>query len=247
MKKFALMATVAAAVWVIAVTVIMLSVDGDYGGEKDLFAVDMVFVESGTFMMGCTAEQQGDDCEHIKKKVRSVTVGDFYLGKYEVTQGLWKSVMGKNPSYFKGGDSLPVEHVSYSDAMAFIQKLNEKTGWKYRLPTESEWEFAARGGNSGKGYRYSGSNNIGDVAWYDKNSGEKTHPVGTKQPNELGIYDMSGNVWEWTSDTNNGASSLTLRGGAYGRDAGFCRVSRRVVAGPYYNASVLGFRLARDP
>jgi formylglycine-generating enzyme required for sulfatase activity len=246
MKKFALMATVAATVWVIAVTVIMLSVDGDYGGEKDLFAIDMVFVESGTFMMGCTAEQ-GDDGEDIVKKVRSVTVGDFYLGKYEVTQGLWKSVMGKNPSYFKGGDSLPVEHVSYSDAMAFIQKLNEKTGRKYRLPTESEWEFAARGGNSGKGYRYSGSNNIDDVAWYDKNSGEKTHPVGTKQPNELGIYDMSGNVWEWTSDTNNGASSLTLRGGTYERDTGFCRVSRRVVAGPYYNASVLGFRLVRDP
>jgi len=199
---------------------------------------EMVHVQGGTFMMGCTAEQ-GSDCFSDEKPAHQVTVSSFNIGKYEVTQAQWKAVMGNNPSYFKG-DNLPVENVSWDDVQEFISKLNAKTGKKYRLPTEAEWEFAARGGNSSKGYMYSGSNTLSNVAWYEDNSGEKTHPVGSKQPNELGIYDMSGNVYEWCSDwygvytsaaqTNpKGASSgsyRVLRGGSWYNTAVFCRVAR---------------------
>ncbi|MCQ2148497.1 MAG: formylglycine-generating enzyme family protein, partial [Bacteroidales bacterium] len=120
--------------------------------------------------------------------------GSFYICKYEVTQRLWKEVMGDNPSQMQG-DDLPVEQVSWNDCQAFITKLNELTGKSYRLPTESEWEYACRGGKYSKGYEYSGSDDIDKVAWYDGNSEGKSHPVGQKQPNELGLYDMSGNVW----------------------------------------------------
>lgn len=146
----------------------------------------MVAVEGGTFTMGATPAPK-------------VSLSDYYIGETEVTQALWKAVMGKNPSDF-GGDDLPVGYVSWDDCQKFIKKLNSLTGKNFRLPTEAEWEFAACGGNKSRGYKYSGSNNIDDVAWYGGNSGDKTHPVKSKQANELGIYDMSGNVEEWCSD-----------------------------------------------
>ena len=165
--------------------------------------------------------------------------------------------MGSNPSYFKG-DNLPVEKVSWNDCQEFISKLNSLTGRKFRLPTEAEWEYAARGGKKRRGYQYSGSSNITDVAWYDGNSGSKTHPVGTKQANELGIYDMSGNVYEgcldWygsyssSSQTNptgaDSGSSRVIRGGCWDGFARFCRLSYRGRIPPYICSYYLGLRLA---
>ena len=165
---------------------------------KNGISIEMVKVEAGTFMMGATSEMK--DSYGWEKPVHQVTLtNDYYMGKYEVTQALWEAVMGSNPSYFKG-DNLPVEKMSWKDCQRFISKLNSMTGRKFRLPTEAEWEYAARGGKKSRGYQYSGSSNISDVAWYDGNSGDKTHPVGSKQANELGIYDMTGNVLEWCQD-----------------------------------------------
>ena len=216
----------------------------------------MIKVEGGTFTMGATSEQ-GSEADDDEKPTHQVTLSSYYIGETEVTQALWKAVMGKNPSYYKG-DNLPVEQVSYNDIQKFIKKLNQKTGKTFRLPTEAEWEYAARGGNKSKGYKYSGSNNIEDVAWYDGNSNYKTHTVKTKQANELGLYDMTGNVWEWCSDrygdyssssqTNpkgpNSGSNRVLRGGGWNDLAWGCRVSYRGGNNPsisYYN---YGFRLA---
>ena len=205
--------------------------------------------------MGGTSEQ-GSDAADDEKPTHSVTLSSFYIGKYEVTQALWKAVMGSNPSKWKG-DNLPVEQVSWDDCQTFIRKLNALTGKNFRLPTEAEWEFAARGGNNSRGYKYAGSNNIGDVAWYDDNSGSKTHVVGTKSPNELGIYDMSGNVWEWCQDwfgsyssasqTNpTGASSgsyRVLRGGCWFNYARSCRSSGRIINTPGGRYNDNGLRL----
>ncbi len=226
--------------------------------------IEMVFVKGGTFQMGCTSEQS--DCDDDEKPAHTVTVDDFYIGKYEVTQKQWKEIMGNNPSHFKG-DDLPVEKVSWKKVQKFISKLNEKTGLHYRLPTEAEWEYAARGGvetiHESSNAQYAGSNNIDAVAWYWNNSGHETHPVGTKQPNKLGIYDMSGNVWEWCSDwydenyygnspQNNpqGPSSGTYRvyrGGSWRHYARYCRVAARSNVIPAHRDDYLGFRLVLIP
>ncbi|MGM9712613.1 MAG: formylglycine-generating enzyme family protein [Prevotella sp.] len=214
----------------------------------------MIPVEGGTFTMGATAEQENP---YEDEKPHQVTLSGYYIGKYEVTQALWKAVMGKNPSKQKG-DNLPVERVSWNDCQEFISRLNSITGKTFRLPTEAEWEFAARGGNLSRGYQYSGSNNINDVAWFESNSDQKTHNVGTKAPNELGIYDMSGNVWEWCqdwiSDYTNSAqinptgqssgSGRVLRGGSWFYGARGCRVAIRIGYTPDYGSNDLGLRLA---
>jgi len=219
-----------------------------------------VHVSGGTFLMGCTVEQDTADCDKDEKIVNSVTVGNFQIGKYEVTQNIWELVMGDNPSAYKG-DNLPVESVSWEEVQVFISTLNVLTGKKYRLPTEAEWEYAARGGAKSKGYRYSGSNDIEAVAWYGRNSGSKTRQVGSKQANELGIYDMSGNVWEWVRDWygSYGTGAKTnptgprsghyrvIRGGSWHYNAKLCRVSNRDVITPDYRFSNLGFRLALAP
>jgi len=224
------------------------------------YAGEMIFVKGGTFSMG------SNDGDGDEKPLHTVTVDDFYIGKYEVTQKQWKEIMGNNPSYFIG-DNLPVEQVSWNDVQEFIKKLNQKTVQNYGLLTEAEWEYAARGGlktiHESSQTKYAGSNNIGDVAWY-KNSCCKrksspdygTHAVGTKQPNELGIYDMSGNVFEWCNDRygsystgsqNNpqGASGYRLvgRGGSWSCDAGFCRVTNRNYWYSGNSNNSLGFRL----
>ena len=142
----------------------------------------------------------GVDAKENGKPTHAVTLSTFYIGKYEVTQSLWKEVMGNNPSNFKGCDECPVEQISWEQIQTFLGKLYELTGKHYRLPTEAEWEYAAMGGNKSKGYKYSGSDNLDEVAWYLNNADNKTHPVGQKKPNELGIYDMTGNVWELCSD-----------------------------------------------
>ena len=184
---------------------------------------NMVYVSGGTFTMGEKGRKAYDD----EKPTHSVTLSSYYICKYEVTQALWRAVMGSNPSYFKG-DNLPVEQVSWNDCQTFINRLNNYTGRNFRLPTEAEWEFAARGGNNSRHYKYSGSNYIGDVAWYEYNSGNsgnRTHHVGTKQANELGLYDMNGNVWEWCSDWYGSYSSYS-QNDPTGPNRGSCRVRR---------------------
>ena len=224
----------------------------------------MVAVKGGTFTMGGTSEQ-GSDAYGDEKTTHSVTLSDYYIGKFEVTQELWEAVMGSKPSYNGGwtnkygvGKNYPAYRVSWDDCQTFIRKLNSLTGANFRLPTEAEWEYAARGGNRSRGYKYSGSNNINDVAWYKDNSGSNTHAVGTKSPNELGIYDMSGNVWEWCKDwygnyssgsqTNpqgpSSGSYRVSRGGSWNRSAGFCRVSYRGNGTPGGRYNNLGLRLA---
>ena len=224
--------------------------------QSNLPDIAMVYVSGGTFTMGATSEQ-GSDAWDDEKPAHSVTLSGYYIGKYEVTQKLWKAVMGSNPSNFKG-DNLPVERVSWNDVQEFLRKLNAMTGKNYRLPTEAEWEFAARGGNSSRGYKYSGGNSIGNVAWFGSNSGSRTHAVGTKSPNELGVYDMSGNVYEWCQDWYgsyssssqrnpqgpNSGSFRVYRGGSWNYSAGRCRVSFRLYNTPGGRDSYLGFRLA---
>jgi len=222
---------------------------------KDGVSIEMIKVEAGTFMMGATPEMEIPDDD--EKPVHQVTLtNDYYIGKYEVTQALWQTVMESNPSSFKG-NNLPVEQVSWNDCQEFIGKLNSITGRKFRLPTEAEWEYAARGGKKSRGYQYSGSSNISDVAWYNGNSGSKTHLVGTKQANELGLYDMCGNVLEWcqnwygsyvsSSQTNpTGAVSgsyRVIRGGSWYSSARFCRSSCRDSGTPGIRNSRLGLRL----
>ena len=221
--------------------------------------MEFVFVKGGCFQMGDTF---GDGSSN-EKPVHEVCVDDFYIGKYEVTQGQWKAIMGNNPSRFSDcGDNCPVESASWNDIQDFINKLNQKTGKNYRLPTEAEWEYSARSG--GKNEKYAGTSNeseLGDYAWYISNSGGKTHPVGTKQPNGLGIYDMSGNVWEWVSDwydadyyknspkdNTKGPSSgsaRVLRGGSWSNGAWDTRIALRYWGYPVGWGNHGGFRLVR--
>ena len=233
---------------------------------KETFSVngvdfDMIEVEGGTFTMGAT-EEQGSDVSDNEKPAHQVMLSPYYIGKTEVTQELWEAVMGSNPSFFSGNKNRPVENVSWDDCQVFINKLNGLTGKSFRLPTEAEWEYAARGGKKSKGYKYSGSNTIDDVAWYDTNSAGTTHPVSSKAPNELGLYDMSGNVWEWCSDwygksyyeespepNPTGPKVGTLRvkrGGDWYFSANKCRVSYRNSNSQHYQTSENGLRLVLD-
>ena len=223
---------------------------------------EMVRVEGGTFTMGATAEQ-GRYADSDEKPTHQVTLSSYSIGKTEVTQALWQAVMGSNPSEFNGSN-LPVENVTWEDCQAFITKLNALTGKTFRLPTEAEWEYAARGGDNSRGYKYSGSNTLSNVAWYrGGNSSSTTHPVATKAPNELGIYDMSGNVWEWCNDWYswysssyytsasqanptgpNSGSERVVRGGSWSSYAFNCSVSKRYRFYPSFRDTFLGLRLA---
>ena len=231
----------------------------------------MIWVEGGDFLMGCTSEQ--GNCESNEQNVRRVTVDGFYIGMLEVTQSLWEKVVGTSISQqrnkedsgyslFGVGPDYPMYYVSWDEAMEFCRLLSNKTGKTYTLPTEAQWEYAARGGNKNEGAKYAGSNMIDAVAWYTDNSGSSTHIVGSKRANALGIYDMSGNVWEWCKDwyassyvsydTNNpvGPSSGAYRvnrGGSRNDDASSCRVAYRSYSSPGYRYDALGFRVVCLP
>ena len=244
---------------------------GDWKFRINAQAATWTYVQGGSFMMG--SNDYSDE-----KPIHEVSVSSFYISKYEITQKEWQEVMGSNPSYFKG-DKLPVENISWYDAIEYCNKRSIKEGLKpcysgsganiscdwtangYRLPTEAEWEYAARGGKKSKGYKYSGSDDIKKVAWYKSNSGSKTHPVGENQANELGIYDMSGNVWEWCwdwyssdyyskspSSNPRGPSSgekRVLRGGSWSSYDCYCRVANRFDDDPDYRYYDFGLRILR--
>jgi formylglycine-generating enzyme required for sulfatase activity len=218
----------------------------------------MVFVKGGCYKMG-NSYNEGDPGE---KPVHEVCVDDFYIGTYEVTQRQWKKIMGSNPSHFTScGDDCPIEKVNWSDVQEFISKINRQGNNGYRLPTEAEWEYAARSG--GKSERYPGGNDVLSVAWFLSNSENVTHPVGTKQPNGLGLYDMAGNVWEWTNDwfssdyyskspRNNpkgpdSGERRVARGGCLTGWTGNVRVAKRTSYKPDSRYDSIGFRLVKNP
>ena len=216
---------------------------------------NMIKVDGGTFTMGATSEQQNPYPD--EKPTHQVTLSTYYIGETEVTQALWTAVVGKKPSWHKG-DILPVEQVSWKDCVKFIERLNKLTNRFFRLPTEAEWEFAARGGNKSNCTMYSGSDDIDDVAWYGENRIQNTNPVKTKKANELGIYDMSGNVSEWCNDWKGAYGSdvqinpigpksgnkRVCRGGGTNCSSWSCRSSYRDEYAPGYKNNYLGFRLA---
>ena len=221
----------------------------------------MVYVEGGTLQMGATTEQ-GSDAYSEEKPVHSVTLSSYYIAECEVTQAQWRAIMGNNPSCYTG-DNNPVEAIYWEEAKQFCEKLSQLTGKKYTLPTEAQWEYAARGGEKSQGYKYSGSNDISAVAWYMDNSNDQTHPVKQKSPNELGLYDMTGNVLEWCSDwyysnyyssssqTNptgpSGGIFRVVRGGCWGSEARNCRVSYRGYYDPSSRSNYCGFRIVCLP
>jgi formylglycine-generating enzyme required for sulfatase activity len=225
-------------------------------------AGDMVLVQGGTFTMGCTDEQESF-CSDNEYPAHQVTLDNYYISKYEVTQEQYYSVMDTNPSIYNNCAKCPVENVSYFDAKRFIKKLNELSGKQYRLPTEAEWEYAARGGNLNGGTMYSGNSDINLVAWIDDNSGAEPNPVGKNKANELGLFDMSGNVREWCSDwysetyyknstqkNPQGAetgSYRVIRGGSWDSSSVDCRTTTRKDAAPDKSNAVTGFRLAMNP
>lgn len=221
--------------------------------------LDLVEVQGGAFRMG-TPEEDSDSYSD-ERPDHTVTVPSFYMAKFPVTQRLWEAVTGENPSEFQG-EKRPVETVSWKDAQAFIQKLNELTGERFRLPSEAEWEFAARGGIHRSDFKYVGSNKLKEVGWYDENSHEETKPVGLKFPNELGLYDMSGNVWEWCEDVwhdnyegalgdgnawlKSGDENIrVVRGGSWYYSSKFCRVAYCIGGDGDDRYDDIGFRLAR--
>ncbi len=230
------------------------------GEDVSKYTGEMIFVKGGCYEMGCGS--WSGKCASDEKPLHEVCVDDFYIGKYEVTQKQWKELMGKNPSRFKNcGDNCPVEGITWDEAWKFIKKLNRKTGIKFRLPTEAEWEYACRSG--GKREKFSGGNSVGDVAWYNANAGRKTHPVGQKKPNGLGIYDMSGNVLEWVEDIYNSKAyrkhsrnnpmykasvfgCRVRRGGSWINRAENMRCSKRSDFSPALSGPDLGFRLLRS-
>ena len=234
--------------------------DGSTFSSEGDISLEMVIVPSGTFSMGCTFEQV-NDCAYDEKPAHQVSLKSFAIAKYEVTQKLWKDIMGTNPSRVVG-DDLPVQNVSWDEIQVFLLWLNQKTGMNYRLPTEAEWEYAARGGarQSDFPYPYSGDNNLASVAWFHDNSGGIPHTVGTKQANAIGLYDMSGNVWEWCSDLygmyseqaqQNPVGSIdgiarVARGGCARGQASLCRVTTRKSLYQGGNDDFTGFRLAMD-
>lgn len=240
------------------------SKEGTANEEKVSFTVkgvtfNMILVKGGTFDMGATAEQ-GTDAKADEKPVHSVTLSDYYIAETEVTQALYEAVIGSNPADSVGAE-LPVVLIEWGDADLFASKLSEITGRKFRLPTEAEWEYAARGGKRSAGYKFSGSNLIKEVAWYGKNSGNTTHKVGTVAfHNELEIYDMSGNVMEWCQDWYGPyrgqnydnpkgpkkGSCRVVRGGSWCFVDESCRVAKRCNAFPGVRLRDLGFRLAMD-
>lgn len=225
---------------------------------RNILDIPMVVVAGGTFEMG-GIETYGEQCYPDEFPKHTVSVDDYYIGQFEVTQELYKFVMGYNPSHFVG-DSLPVDNISWVDAKTFIHELNKMTGKQYRLPTEAEWEFAARGGRWSQDLNYSGSDDLNAVGWCDGNSGRRTHAVGTKAPNELDIYDMCGNVYEWCQDryaiykadpqTNpqgpDFGKARVMRGGSWRSEARNCRNTYR--SSEDYEARILncGLRLAMD-
>lgn len=243
-----------------ATTLIDHVLNGVFSGSTHTFIAnnvmfEMVRVEGGTFTMGATAEQASDAFSD-ELPTHKVTLSPFLIGKYEVSQTLWLAVMGENPSV-NTGINLPVDNVTWNECQTFITKLNELTGKNFRLLTEAEWEYAARGGNKRKGYKYSGSNNLGDVAWYIDNSNNTSHAMGTKAPNELGIYDMTGNVMEWVSDWKGSYSSgaqtnptgpdsgtyRVNRGGSYGNVERLSRITNRNSIDPNMSSKTMGLRL----
>ena len=234
--------------------------DSESGADTLEFTVGdvsfkMIRVEHGEFMMGATDEQENPSDDE-KPAHRVTLTDDYYIGETQVTQALWEAVMGNNPSYFKY-DNLPVENVSWDDCHEFTEKLNRMTGKRFRLPTEAEWEFAARGGNKSNHTQYSGSNELNDVAWHGNKNGATTYPIRTKKPNELGIYDMSGNVWEWCQDwygeynessqpnpagPSNGFKRIDRGGSCFSIDW-HCRLSFRRNCSPAYRSNEQGVRI----
>lgn len=237
----------------------LLCVSQDTTGISQIILPEMVFVEGGTFDMG--AQLAGSD----EVPVHQVSLSSFLIGKYEVTQKQWRDMMGNDArvNYFSGCDSCPVERVSWYSVQEYLQKVSAMTGKQFRLPTEAEWEFAARGGVHSTGFKYAGSNDPDEVAWRDGNSDVMTHPVGRKKPNELGLYDMSGNVWEWCSDWYSRDYYLTspcddpqgppegtarvMRGGSWFHDSSGLRITDRDRSNPAFRQGFVGFRLCMSP
>ena len=231
-----------------------IEVDPTLPKEIQELEKSMVFVEGGRFRMGCTGEQ-GSRCKSSEKPVHMAEVSSFYIGKFEVTQAQWKAITGNNPSRNEDCENCPVENVSWDDANGYIKKLNQLTGKKYRLPTEAEWEYAARGGKQSQNYIYAGGNDPKQLAWYYKNSDRSTSSVGLQLPNELGLYDMSGNVWEWCinwfeqyspspkRERSGSNSKKVVRGGYWYSQPDDLRCAKRESESPKNRNSHTGFRL----